>query len=153
MSIDKKDDKTVIVQLITKQFTSLQWESGDDADWADFAETFIADAPLYPAARPAKAMTVNAFKARMQRLAAQGTLRTFSERPLGVQVQVFGNVAVAFAGCEMTENGETLTRDASAFLLLRSEEKWLIAAQAWDVENQTNPLPLELSTALSQPAL
>ena len=41
-------------------------------------------------------------------------------------------MAVALAGCEMTENGTGITHDVSGFLLVRGQEGWRIAGQAWD---------------------
>ena len=63
----------------------------------------VRDAPLYAAARPVKAQSAQDFVARMKGLA--GTkLRSFAEAVLGVEVRIFGNMAVAIAGCEITEN-------------------------------------------------
>jgi hypothetical protein len=60
-------------------------------------------------------------------------------------VRVFGNVAVAFAACEMLENGSTLTRDVSAIVLVRDGGAWRIVAQAWDVESGSRKLPADLA--------
>jgi hypothetical protein len=70
---------------------------------------------------------------------------SFEETPLGCTVNVFGNVAVAFAGCEMLENGSTLTRDVSAIVLVRDNGAWRIVAQAWDLENEAQKIPTELA--------
>jgi hypothetical protein len=44
---------------------------------------------------------------------SQDTLRTFHESSLGINVQVFGNVAVAVAGCEITENSRKVSGGTS----------------------------------------
>jgi hypothetical protein len=36
--------------------------------------------------------------------AVQVKTSSLAEQPLGIEVRVFGNVAVAVAGCEITEN-------------------------------------------------
>ena len=138
-------DDIAIRALITAQFAALAWDEGGEADWAVFADGFLAGAPLFPAARPVNASTVTAFVDRMRGLAAAGTLRAFEEAPLAIHVQGYGNVAVALAGCEITENGDTITRDVSAFLLVRSDGHWRIAAQGWDAETPGNPLPPHLT--------
>ena len=51
------------------------------------------------------ARTVEAFIGRMKGLAEQKPW-SFHETLLGSEVRVFGNVAVAVAACEMTENGD-----------------------------------------------
>lgn len=71
----------------------------------------------------------------------QGTLERFVEHMLGLEIRVFGHVAVALAGCEMHENERTVTRDVSAFLLLKDGGHWRIAAQGWDRERADLPLP------------
>jgi hypothetical protein len=82
---------------------------------------------------------------RMKRLRAEGKLGTFEETPLGCEVRVFGNVALAFAACEMLENGSTVTRDVSATILVREDGSWRIAAQAWDLENEARKIPADLA--------
>ena len=59
---------------------------------------------------------------------AEGRLASFRETLLSCTVQVFGNVAVAFAACEMLENDSTVTRDVSAIVLVRDPAGWRIAA-------------------------
>jgi hypothetical protein len=87
-----------------------------------FAADFHPDASLYPAARPPQRPTVQAFVARMQYLAAT-RLRSFEEAVLGSQVHVFGNVAVALAACEMTENGRDPNRGVEALLLIKTRRR------------------------------
>jgi ketosteroid isomerase-like protein len=106
---------------------------GRSADWEAFQGDFLPEAPLTPAARPVKRQTVEAFMARMQGL-GRTALASFHERVLGTEVQVFGNVAVAMAGCEITENGGHVTRGVEMLLLVKTDGAWRIAAQAWDTE-------------------
>lgn len=58
---------------------------------------------------------------------------SFAETGVGCHVWVIGNMAVALAGCEMVEGDSTVTRDVSGYLLVKDEEGWRIAAQAWDL--------------------
>ena len=113
------------------------------ADWDGFAADFLPDASLYPAARPVKRQSVASFVDRMRGLA--GTkLRSFDERVLGTEIRVFGNVAVALAACQMTENDGEVNRGVEMLLLIRNEGAWRIVSQAWDTESPTNPIPLHL---------
>jgi ketosteroid isomerase-like protein len=63
---------------------------------------------------------------------------------LGAEIKVFGNVAVAMAACENTENGTTITRNVEALLLVKEDGAWKIVSQAWDTESETNPVPAHL---------
>ena len=141
------DDVSQITQTVASQFRALAWSPGEDPDWDAFGRGFLDDARLFPAARPVKPQTIEQFIDRLKRLRADGTLASFRETPLGCTVQVFGNVAVAFAACEMLENNATVTRDVSAMVLVRDAGCWRIVAQAWDVETASNPLPGKLATA------
>lgn len=134
-----------VEQVISNQFKSLSWSPEKDADWDAFADTFLAGALLFPSARPVKPQAVNQFIERMKRLRAEGKLGTFEETPLGCEVRVFGNVAVAFAACEMLENRSTVTRDVSATILVRDNDAWHIAAQAWDIETEFRKIPSDLA--------
>jgi glyoxylase I family protein len=136
-----------IKELVNTQFRSLAWTPGADADWRLFADGFLPGAMLFPAARPVKPQSVEQFIDRMRRLRAEGKLASFEETPLGCAVRVFGNVAVVFAGCEMLENGSTVTRDVSAMVLVRDNGAWRIVAQAWDVENESQKIPSDLRAA------
>ena len=104
---------------------------------------FLADAPLYPAARPVRRQTAPAFIERMQGLAGT-TLTTFRERVLGTEIRIFGNVATAVAGCEITENDTQVSRGIEMLLLVKTDEAWRIAAQAWDTESPSQPMPTHL---------
>ena len=47
---------------------------------------------------------------------------------------MFGNVAVAAAGCEITENGDTKNRSVEMMLFVKDQGVWKIVTQAWDAE-------------------
>lgn len=142
--MEDRDDVRAIEALIARQFASLTWAPGRDGDWDGFARDFLPGAPLFPSARPAKALSVPDFVARMQGL-ARGSLRRFDERVLGTHIRVFGNVAVALAACEMTENGATASRNVEALLLIKDGGAWKIAAQGWDKAGEGRPLPADLT--------
>jgi hypothetical protein len=144
------EDVAAIKELVRAQFRSLAWTRDGDADWAAFGQGFFAGATLFPAARPVTPQTVDQFVDRMRRLRAEGKLASFEETPLGCTVSVFGNVAVAFAACEMLENRSTLTRDVSAIVLVRDSGTWRIVAQAWDVETESRKIPADLAAHETQ---
>lgn len=146
MPEDSKDDADVkaIEAIIARQFASLNWTPTTSGDWQAFGADFHPTASLYPAARPAQRQTVEAFIARMQGLVGT-TMRTFGERVLGTQVHVFGNIAVALAGCEINENDERVSRGVEMMLLAKSEGAWRIVAQGWDTETPARPLPARLA--------
>jgi hypothetical protein len=137
------DDVPAIRALVERQFASLAWSPDRPADWAAFAADFDPAASLYPAARPAKRQSVEAFVGRMQGLAST-TLRSLHESVLGIEVRQFGNVAVAVVACELTENESTLSRTVEMLLLVKCEGAWRIVAQAWDAESPANPIPPQL---------
>ena len=137
------DDVRAIEALIARQFASLGWGPDTPAGWDAFAADFLPEASLYPAARPARRQTVQAFVERMRGLA--GTkLRTFREAVLGTEVRVFGNVAVAVAACETTENGADVSRGVEMLLLVKDDGAWRIASQAWDTEGPSKQVPEHL---------
>ena len=140
---ERSDDVRAIEALIARQFASLSWAPGTSADWDAFAADFFPEASLYPAARPAKRQTVEAFIERMKGLA--GTkLRSLQEAVLGTEIHVFGNVAVAVAACKMTENGAEVNRGVEMLLLIKNEGAWRIVSQAWDMESPSKRIPLHL---------
>jgi len=106
------DDVRAIKTLTGAHFDALRWSPGTAADWATFAADFLADASLFPAARPVRRQTLDAFITRMNGV-AKGALRSFEEKTLGMQVLVFGNVGVVLAASEMLENGAEVNRDVS----------------------------------------
>ena len=136
-------DVKAIEAIIARQFASLNWTPTSSGDWQAFEAGFHPTASLYPAARPTQRQTVEAFIERMKELAGT-TMRTFGERVLGTQVHVFGNIAVALAGCEITENGARVSRGVEMMLLAKSEDAWQIVAQAWDTESPFKPMPAPL---------
>lgn len=140
---DENGDVRAIQSLIGAHFRGLKWTPTTGADWATFATDFLPHAMLFPAARPVRPQTLDAFIARMNGL-AQGTLRSFEERTLGMQILVFGNVAVVLAASEMVENGTEVNHDVSSFLLVKDEGKWRIAAHAWDHASEEMPVPEHL---------
>lgn len=144
MSLGEDAEIRAIEAVIARQFGSLNWVSGRSADWAAFAADFSSDAVLYPAARPARPQTVAGFVERMQGI-ARTTLQSFKERVLGTDIRVFGNVAIAAAGCEMTENGATASCGVEMLLLVKSDGRWQIVSQAWDTESAAKPLPADLA--------
>jgi hypothetical protein len=137
------EDVRAINAVIARQFDSLNWTCGSSADWETFAADFIAGASLYPAARPVQPRTVEDFIARMKSL-SESKLRSFREAVLGTEVHVFGNVAVAVAACEMTENDVGMNRGVEMLLLIRNEDARKIVAQAWDTESPSKPIPTNL---------
>ena len=127
-----KHDTEAIRHLIARQFNSMCWTPNNSADWKAFAADFAPWAAVYPATRPAQHQTT--------------PLHTFFEAPLGIVVHVFGNVAVAAAGCEMTENGTKVNRGVEMMLLVKDEGVWKIVAQAWDTEKNAGlHIPNELA--------
>ncbi len=135
------DDVRAIEALIARQFASLHWVPGTSADWNAFTADFSPDASLYPAARPSKRQTLEAFIGRMKGLAGI-KLRSFHETLLGSEVRVFGNVAVAVAACEMTENDTEANWGVEMLLLVKDDGAWKIVAQAWDAEGPSKKIPV-----------
>ncbi len=143
VSDDTDDDVRAIEALIGAHFDALRWSPGTRPDWAKFAADFLPDASLFPAARPARRQTLDAFITRMDGV-AKGALRSFEERTLGMQTLVFGNVAVVLAASEMSENGTEVNHDVSGYLLLKDGGRWRIAAHAWDKAGDQRPVPEHL---------
>jgi ketosteroid isomerase-like protein len=140
---DHSDDVRAIEALIARQFASLNWTPGESADWQAFAADFFTEASLYPAARPSKRQTVEAFVERMKGL-AETKLRSFKETLLGAEIRVFGNVAIAAAACRMVENDTDVNRGVEMLLLVKDDGVWRIVSQAWDAESPLKPIPPHL---------
>lgn len=136
-------DVAAIKQLMSQEL-SLVWSRAKDTDWDRFTGTFLPGAALFPAARPVKTQTLDRFVDRMKQFRNEGKLETFEVTPLGCDVRVFGNVAVAFAACELHENRSTINREINATVLVRENGGWRIAAQAWDVETDAHKIPDDL---------
>jgi ketosteroid isomerase-like protein len=141
---DMEDPDISAIKQVMSRELSLCWSRDQNADWEAFAGTFLPDAALFPAARPVKTQTLDQFIERMKRLRAEGKLEAFKVTPLGCDVRVFGNVAVAFAACEMLENESTVNREINATVLVRENGSWRIAAQAWDTESGAHKIPGDL---------
>ena len=139
-------DEDRIRAVIDRQFASLSWAEGRAPGWNDFANDFLDGASLYPSARPARRTSVADFVERMRGL-SDTSLRSLQETVLGVDIHVFGNIAVAAVAAEMVENGAETNRSMEMLLLVKSEGQWKIAAQAWDKATDTNPLPDALVSA------
>src|SRR5262249_48734440 len=112
-------DNDAIKAIIDRQFASLNWSPGADANWDAFLSDFTEDAWFNPSARPPKPQTSDAFVTRMKRLAA-GPLRSFQESALGCEIRVYGNIAVAVAPCQITENEAEVSRSVEMMLLVKS---------------------------------
>lgn len=145
-ALEENDDLQAIRSLIGAHFRGLRWTPTTRADWTTFSADFLPDASLFPAARPARRQTLDAFITRMNGV-AQGALRSFEETTLGMQILRFGNVAVVLSASEMVENGTEVNHDVSGYLLVKSEGKWRIAAQAWDHASDQMPVPEALRRA------
>ena len=142
--LDQNVDVRAIKALIGAHFQGLHWTPTTRADWTTFAADFLPDASLFPAARPVRRQTLDAFITRMNGV-ARSTLRSFEERTLGMQILVFGNVAVVLGASELLENGTQVNHDVSGFLLVKDEGNWSIAAHAWDHASEEMPVPEHLT--------
>ncbi len=140
MAQDRERDIEAVRRIAERQFAALTWDEGSPADWDGFVSDFMPEAVLFPAARPAAGRSVAEFVSRMKRLSAT-TLSSLGEELRGVDVTVFGNVAVAAAVCAMTENGASAGESVEMMLLVKDEGRWRIAAQAWDKAGADNPVP------------
>ena len=145
-ALDHSDDVQAIRSLIEAHFPHMQWTPGTRADWPAFAADFMPDASLFPAARPVRRQSVDAFITRMDGLAGD-KLHSFKETTLGMEIRVFGTVAVVLGASELLENGTEVNRDVSGFLLVKDDGKWSIAAHAWDHETEAMPVPEHLRRA------
>lgn len=140
---DEKDDMRAIETLIGEHFKGLKWTPSTRPNWPLFAADFLPDASLFPAARPVRRQTLDAFINRMNGV-AESKLRSFEEKTLGMQLLVFGNIAVALAASELLENETEVNHDVSGYLLVKDEGKWHIAAHAWDHASEEIPVPEKL---------
>lgn len=138
-----KDEFAAIRAVIARQFDSIGWTAERPADWATFADDFLPEATLFPAARPIAAKSIDAFIDRMKNVATS-ELQSLEETVLGTRIQVFGNVAIAMVVCGMSENGSEPKRGVEAILLVKNQDRWRIAAQAWDMEAPEKMVPADL---------
>jgi hypothetical protein len=141
---DQKIDIHAIEALIGRQFGSLSWSPETPADWEGFMQDFFPEASLYPAARPVKRQSIPAFVKRLAGL-SETQLTSFREDVLGTEVRVFGNVAVAVAGCQTIENESVETQGVEMLLLVKDEGRWQIVAQAWDTASGDVEMPHPLA--------
>ncbi len=146
-------DLRAIKNLIDRQFASMSWSVGGGPDTALFKSDFLPGSPLYPSARPVLVTSLDDFTERMGELANERTLASLHERAIGTQILVFGNVAVAAAASENTENGSEVNRSVEMLLLVKSAGHWKIAAQAWDKETSSTPIPDELLVHRENPVV
>jgi hypothetical protein len=144
MSEGDETEVREIELVIARQFASLNWTPGADADWSGFAADFHPEASLFPSARPAKQQTPEAFIERMKGL-ARSSLLSLEEKVVGTAVHVYGNVATAVVACEMVENGISMSRNVEMLLLVKSAARWQIVSQAWDKETPSIPMPVYLT--------
>ena len=133
-------DVEAITALIARQFAALSWDDERKPDWRGFAADFLPEAMLFASARPAKGQSVETFVSRMKHL-AQTSLSDFRETPIGMRIHVFGHVAIAVAGVEMVENDAELNRNVEMMLLVKTDGRWRIAAQAWDRATPEREIP------------
>ena len=140
---DPVDDEAAIRALIGGHFEAMRWSPEEQADWPVFAADFLPDAILYPAARPIAPKSLEQFIDRMKDV-AENVLHTFEEHTQGMEVLVFGNVAVVLAASEMIENSTETNHDVSGYLLVKNEGTWHIAAHAWDKATEEIPVPEQL---------
>ena len=136
-------DVTAIRVLIGAHFDGMRWTPQTKPDWDTFSADFHPDAVLFPARRPAQARTLGQFIERMTGVAAD-TLHTFEEHTHGMKIHVFGNVAVVLAASELLENETEANHDVSAYLLVKDDGRWRIAAHAWDQASEKKPVPKDL---------
>lgn len=129
--------------LIANHFEGMRWGPGVEPDWERFRQDFLPDAVLFGAARPAAARTLEAFIERMETV-ARANLASFEEHTRGMKILRFGNVAVVLAMSELLENGTDVGHDVSAYLLVKSDGTWSIAAHAWDQAGDGKPVPDDL---------
>jgi hypothetical protein len=137
------DDREAIRAIIERQFGSLNWSPTTPANWSAFVRDFLPGASLYPAARPANPQKPEDFVERMKGLATS-KLRSFRETALGHEIRIFGNIALAAAVCQITENETQVTRGIEMMLLVKTEGRWQIVSQAWDTESELRPIPANL---------
>ena len=142
---DTEADVRAIKAIIERQFSALSWLEGSCGDWETFAADFVEGATLFPAARPVKPQTIVAFLARMKNVAGK-ELRSLQETVLGIEVKIFGNIAVAIVACGMVENEVTDSQTVEMLLLVKCDGTWRIAAQAWDKVSELSPIPKGLLT-------
>ncbi|MFO7552451.1 MAG: DUF4440 domain-containing protein [Haliea sp.] len=138
------DDIKEIENTIEALFSAICWSPDKAPDWERFAGLCLDDVVLVPAARPAKTTALKPFIATMSKQRDEGGLLNFHERVFAHDVGVFGNVAVARSSFATSINKATETRGVNAFMLVKSDGAWHIAAMSWDNESEAHPVPADL---------
>ena len=126
-----------------EHFEAMRWDDGSQPDWDRFRKDFLPEAQLFGAARPVQPRTLEGFIERMETV-ARANLNSFEEHTNGMKILRFGNIAVVLAMSEMLENGSDINHDISGYLLVKSDGRWSIAAQAWDQADTEKPVPEDL---------
>jgi len=137
------EDATEIQALINRQVASLSWNDMRRANWPAFESDFLPAAILFPSARPVVPQSVATFVQRMKLLVA-GSVTAFNEEVMGTTVNVFGHIAVAIVVCEVTENAKYAGRVVEMILLVKENDAWRIAAQAWEKSTPSRSVPPSL---------
>lgn len=119
-----------ILELLQNQYSGLCWSESTAPNWELFLSGFHPEGQIIPSTRPAKTKTPQEFIKRMSDLRMSGVLRSFSEKIKFYDIQVYGNVACATVGCEMTENESQVTHDISVINLVK-DGGWAIVSQSW----------------------
>ncbi len=135
------DDVEAIGRLMAELFEAISWSPESPPDWQRFSQPCLDDLLMVPAARPAKTTALQPFMEMMQKQRDDGNLVNFNERTLGHHVRVFGNIAIAMCGFETRINDGDPQRGVNAFMLVKSEGSWRIAAMSWDNETDSRRLP------------
>ncbi|MDA5192929.1 nuclear transport factor 2 family protein [Govanella unica] len=138
-------DIKAIEALIDTMFRSITWSPQAAPDWDGFAAPCLDEALLIPASRPAKPTTVQPFVAMMQKQRDDGNLVDFEEHTIGHHVRVFGNTAIAMSSFATRINKGDERRGVNAFMLVKTEDRWRIAAMCWDNESADHALPADLA--------
>lgn len=124
-------DEDEIRTLIGDHFEPMRWSERTQPDWDMFRQDFLPEALLIGAARPAQPRSVEGFIDRMETV-ARANIDSFEEHTHSMTILRFGTVAVVLALSKILENGTTENRDISAYLLVKTHGRWMIAAHAWD---------------------
>ncbi len=125
-------DEEQIRALIGRQFESIGCGRAGDAGWMTFHRDVIAGEWRFPGNVSAGEQNPRRFDNRLGGERAAAAPGTSGGKFVGCHAWIFGNIAVALAGCEMGGDGLTTAREIAGYLLIRYPDGWKIAAQAWD---------------------
>ena len=137
---DTEEDAREIRALINRQVASLSWNDVRRVNWPLFESDFLPAAILFPPARPVTPQSIATFVQRMK-LLIEGTVKSFNEEVLDTTVNVFGHIAVATVACAVTENSKDMGRIVEMILLVKENDVWRIAAQAWEKSTPSRAPP------------